>query len=64
MAALVGYFQTVVLRKLFARFDFERDSMPVRVELAARAFVQRESGIDEIAAVASQPIRVTAAASR
>ena len=56
MAALIGHFQPVILRKLLPGLDFERNPVSARVEFAGGALVERECSVDEVAAVAREPI--------
>ena len=56
VAALVDDFQPVVLRKFFAGLDIHGNPVSLGVEFACAAFIERESRIDQIAAIATQPV--------
>jgi hypothetical protein len=55
MAALVGHFEPIVLRKLLAGFHFEGDAVAARVKLAGGALVESECSVDQLAAILGEP---------
>ena len=55
VSAGIRHFEPVVLRKFLTRLDVQRDPVPVVVEFPGSAFVERECGIDELAAVLGEP---------
>jgi hypothetical protein len=59
MTARVLHFKNVVHRHLFADLNADAQGLAV-LEADARAFVQRELGVDEIAVVVDQPLHAHA----
>ena len=55
VSAGIRHLEPIVLRELLARLDIEGDPVPARIEFAPAAFIERESRIDEIAAVLGEP---------